>query len=65
MVMNPILEKRMLMLIAQSYAVSLEELTEIYTELQSIDKILEIISIYKQINTSLNNAYSNWKSQKV
>lgn len=65
MVMNPILEKRMLMLICQSYAVSYEELFEVYTELQSIDKILEVIAVYKEVNTTLTNAYSNWKANET
>lgn len=60
--LNPKLEQRMLTLIAQTYALEVDELNLIYTEIQSIDKLLAIIDLQKRLNINLQNAYINWKN---
>lgn len=60
--MNQILENKILLMIAQSYAIDYTTLNNIYTEVQSFDKIISIVEIVNRRNMDLTNAYENWKS---
>lgn len=59
--MNQILENKILLMIAQCYAVDYTILNNIYTEVQSFDKIISIVDIMNKRNLDLSNAYENWK----
>ncbi len=60
--MNQTLEKRMLLLIAQNYALTFDELSEVYTQIQSIDKLMAIVEQYKHNGSTLLASYESWKS---
>lgn len=58
--MNQTLENRMLMLIAQAYAVDHGEISETYRTLASFDKLIEIVEIANRSGLSIERAKDIW-----
>lgn len=59
---NPILIRRMIQLISQSYALNNEELYTAFETLNSFDRVMDIATIANTNNTSFNKAFEIWKS---
>lgn len=61
---NSLLEKNILRLIAQSHAISYEKIELIYKEINSFDKILDILVISRNSSLSIEKAIEVWKENQ-